>query len=80
MTDFVLLRALSDPGAPDSDLGPFQVIASWLAGWPAGWLHCQTWELRHVYKNGADSSNSTHSETSALRHVYENGADSSLQA
>ena len=49
VADFVLLGALSDPGAPDSDLGPFQVIAGWLAGWPAGWLHCQTLELRHVY-------------------------------
>ena len=34
-------------------------------------------ELRHVYENGAESSNSTHSETSELRHVYENGANSS---
>ena len=36
VADFVLLGALSDPGAPDSDLGRFQVRAGWLAGWRAG--------------------------------------------
>ena len=38
MADFVLLGALSDPGAPDSDLGHFQVIAGWLAGRLAGYI------------------------------------------